>query len=1694
MLKKNVILLLLTFLTSLAQAQYGNEWIVPGQTYYKIQTAQNGMYAVQSSQLPLANGINSGTLQLWHRGIEQKIAIKNDLNGIFDSGDSIIFFGQLNDGTLDTKLYTPTTSQPHKYYNLYNDTTAYFLTWGSATVGKRITSDLTNTILTPESFHRAQILKIITDDYSQGMEYGENKQTYGDIGETWCSNKFNQGGLYVFDTLVSNVNTASGATFTIEAMVVGRNASYNRSVSVTINSSTPDTFPIFSSFNTSLFIKSYPVSLLSSPNLKITITAMNGVVVPAQNNFISVTYIKITYPQNTQIGGLTSKLFFPANSSVQSYDSIVWPSSSAPSVFDVTDKNNLTALNTTLNGTNLGVFVPAGVSQFMVMQSNAYLTVPSIKSVDLSPYGTTEDFLILTHELLMSEALNYAAYRASTAGGGHSVLTVDVDKIYNQFSYGEYSPTGIIGFCNYQADFNPNIKNLFIIGKGVDLSYIGNNGFYRKNSSYYTNNSNATLRTQNLIPPAGTPPSDILYSMKNISGQYIPRFAVGRLSAKDISTIDNYLGKVKEHELLPSDLLWRKQLIHLSGGNDAPQEALFLGYVNGYKSIVESSLFKGKVTHTYQKDLNTGAVDNAHIADDVNGGLNLVTFFGHSAYFVTDLDIGEVSQPSFGYNNKGKYPMLIINGCQSGQAYLNYSLTEDWINTAEKGAIAVMGMSDIGYTSPLDTYCSAMYKGLFNTDSLRSKPAGKVMQDVLKVTNYPYLDYPSIMQMNFHGDPEIKIYSPILPDYEISGDNDNPPRDDKPLLKCFVQSFDSKRVTAATDSFKIGIPIKNFGTYKDTVFFIQVSRTVNGKQTNFAQVLYSPVAFVDTVYFVIRGNSGTFYGLNQYTIVVDPASAGYPNGFIKEMRENNNTAELNYYMSQSAVICIFPKEYSIVHGQPVTFVAQATNLLLQQRDYYFELDTNYLFKSGFKKTGVVTSGSLVKWVDITLHTDNNKDSIVYYWRVRYNKIALGEDSSWGNSSFIYIKNSPDGWSQSVAPQFINDAQTKVYMDLTDSLWKFSGISIPLKLDIYGDGNGTNPVDLTNFKVGDNDLIFPGYYYEPCDLARQSNDVNSLKVNGIFAMTLNKNTLEYNLIPGLSGYPYTCGRFPKTVLNRFYTTDPSWQGYFQSWLNAIPAGDYIVIGTSGNASFSTWPAALKNDLLNNFAATNIKNVNDHQPYLLVAKKGAPLPITEKYSLNPNASIHLDSIITGKYNNGTIVSTRIGPATQWGTFYQRIYSKGQDEHLFKIVGEQLNGTIDTLNINFAFAKNAEGIDTLDLKPLIDVTKYPYIKLICVVYDSSASLDPPLLNRWQVIYHKSPEGSMNPFAAGLENYTIANKQEGANVCIPYEFDNIGDLSFDDSLKVEITAKSGNGVIIKDTIYLIHKDSLKLGQSFNFNYCLNTKGMSGNVTMTTFVNPNIQPEEYYSNNIITTSFDVIKDKIPPVIDVTFDGVHIMDGDLVSPSPLITITLNDNSKYLLITDPNDILIYFQSPGSSTQTQISTANNSNVTINGQSPGNSNTFSITYHPKDLPDGDYTIIVQGKDVNGNKSGQLYKVTFHVENASTISNFYPYPNPFSSSTRFVFTLTGRYIPDDLKIQIMTVTGKVVREITKEELGHIHIGNNKTDYAWNGTDEFGDKLANGVYLYHVIIKDKGDNFQHLETGGDKGFKKNYGKIYILR
>jgi flagellar hook assembly protein FlgD len=99
-------------------------------------------------------------------------------------------------------------------------------------------------------------------------------------------------------------------------------------------------------------------------------------------------------------------------------------------------------------------------------------------------------------------------------------------------------------------------------------------------------------------------------------------------------------------------------------------------------------------------------------------------------------------------------------------------------------------------------------------------------------------------------------------------------------------------------------------------------------------------------------------------------------------------------------------------------------------------------------------------------------------------------------------------------------------------------------------------------------------------------------------------------------------------------------------------------------------------------------------------------------------------------------------------------------------------------------------------------------------------------------------------------------------------------------------------------------------------------------------------------------------------------------------------------------------------------------------------------------------------------------------------------------VFTLTGSEIPDDFRIQIMTITGLLVGEIRMAELGPIRIGRNMTEFAWDGHDEFGDQLANGVYLYRVVAKKAdGSDFEFFEQNNIDGmFKHGLGKMVLMR
>jgi hypothetical protein len=286
---------------------------------------------------------------------------------------------------------------------------------------------------------------------------------------------------------------------------------------------------------------------------------------------------------------------------------------------------------------------------------------------------------------------------------------------------------------------------------------------------------------------------------------------------------------------------------------------------------------------------------------------------------------------------------------------------------------------------------------------------------------------------------------------------------------------------------------------------------------------------------------------------------------------------------------------------------------------------------------------------------------------------------------------------------------------------------------------------------------------------------------------------------------------------------------------------------------------------------------------------------------------------------------------------------------------------------------------------------------------------------------------------------------------------------------------------------------------YDIDTKPYSGLNTLLVDFNPdNDQPEEYHFNNFLYRNFFVKGDKFNPLLDVTFDGVHILNRDIVSSRPQITIKLKDESKSLALDDTSLIKVQIQYPDGSLKT-YKFDNDTMRFIPANISAGENTATINLSPSlSGDDEEYVLIVSGKDVAGNVAGELnYHIDFRVISKPMISNLLNYPNPFTTSTAFVFTVTGAVVPQNIRIQILTITGKIVREITKDELGPLHIGRNITEFKWDGTDMYGQKVANGVYLYRVLTNLNGKSLDKFTDNGDdtdKYFTKGYGKMYFMR
>jgi len=1736
-----------------AQAQsgaYGNEWIVPGQPYYKVKVWRDGLYRLDYAYLNQlgAGAVAPSQLQVWRRGKEVAV-YQGGNSAALDNSTFLEFFGQRNDAGLDKEFYKNVKDQANPFYSFYTDTAAYFVTWG-ARAGKRMAQP-TAAGGTPHGWRIQSGLKQWVGNYAEGP----TEQTYTYLPWIEAGEGFFQGFYYGasgpldLDSTLRAVATGPGVPNpTLETVVQGgfRDTKHRTTVQVYApgSNTAPRALSVLEYYG---YEHGYGRYQLQASDIGSDGSVRIGYAQAAQPpqqyaDVYRLSWCRVTAPQQNVWFSNRQQVFFrndsllagPATYEVDNIPNTV-------SGFDIHDPWNVQRIvptdAATLGSTGRRYVFPSATGQqtrrLLLADEARPLTPPPARRVNFRTIDPARpNFVIITHPKLMQAAGGvpnvaraYANYRASAAGGAYDTLMVTAPLLYDQFHYGERSVIALRHFALWLAAKSPaaQTKYLLLLGKGIspgsavtsttspDYSFGIGGGFDASQS--------ARQRGENgldLVPISTRSSSDLFLSSDWPNDNNVPALPTGRVVASTAQEAFDYLAKLKDYEaqINPNTLNpepWHKSFVHLGGGHDQAEIASFVGYLAKYKSRAERPLLGASVT-TYQRvfDASSPFVGKRNIASEVNAGLALITYFGHGSTTVFDLNIGDINDASEGYNNAKKYPVMMYNGCSAGAAFFNArTFATDWVLAPQKGAIGIMAESGYSYASLLDPAQNLTYQLLFNDPAWFGRPIAEVRREVIRRLQ-PTFDFrpvpgnlaatEQLLCTIWQGDPALRMYAPAKPDFIVSN-----------ATLALNPIAPDVAVTGASSRFTLSIGVSNPARITRDSVEIRVTRKYP-TATKLADEVYLfnnynnrkpfPQAFRrDTTYTITLTNpAGDFAGDNTFTVELD-----YRNK-VAELDETNNKATLTYSFLKRGLTLLTPTEFAVIASTRPRLVAQSNDPAGPVRGYDFQIDSVATFTSPALQAGSISAGTIAAWTPPRALTAK-ADSTVWYWRVRFTNPVPPEDTDWQVSSFRVIAGAvASGWSQSHSGQFNRDQLQGVAVAAPSNRWSFAGQLLPLVLRTAGGGR---PGSRFTFLIN-------GYGINTGSNVADVSTCGAKSPNLLLAV-FDPRTLKQITVPGSflqcgpAGQPFysfavdptnPASTAPDTLDN--LNNSAARRAQLLDFIGKVPDGAYVALVSENRLRYAdpNVAATLRQvaALLGSKVASTLKNGD---PWALVTRKQAsgsvllaeagpdPLSATPTYS----QSLTLNTSLSGPSQAGSVTSTLIGPAVKWQT-------------LFDVIKPETATSGYTLSLVGIDASNKATVLQPDIKTKnVDLTgypatTYPYMQLQLALRDSVNRV-PPQLKQWLLTYKGRPEGVVRRDLVAAAAYDSVSLKAQATtgtglIKFPVKFDIISQEAFASRLQTQVQVVNAATNLPVKTLPLLTatRDLLPGDSALTVNVSVDMRGLFGKFYVRVVVNPQLQPELYYFNNELRTATFTVRDgNLPPTLDVAVDGRHILDGELVAPRPVITMQLKDEDKLRLITDASFFTVLLQKQGGAAVPVNVNGPEVHFSVDNTS---GSLAKLEYQPglsAPLPDGVYTLSVQGRDASNISAGTVtYQVKFTVVNASQISNVYPYPNPVTSKAKFVFTVTGAELPRNMKIQIMTLTGRVVREIFMNELGPLHIGNNITDYAWDGTDQYGDRLANGTYLYRVAVDDPTGEFKKFTTAGDQAFKNDWGKLVLLR
>ena len=234
-----------------------------------------------------------------------------------------------------------------------------------------------------------------------------------------------------------------------------------------------------------------------------------------------------------------------------------------------------------------------------------------------------------------------------------------------------------------------------------------------------------------------------------------------------------------------------------------------------------------------------------------------------------------------------------------------------------------------------------------------------------------------------------------------------------------------------------------------------------------------------------------------------------------------------------------------------------------------------------------------------------------------------------------------------------------------------------------------------------------------------------------------------------------------------------------------------------------------------------------------------------------------------------------------------------------------------------------------------------------------------------------------------------------------------------------------------------------------------------------------YFDSVIVGgTAAGFVSDNSGPQIQIYMNDEKFVFGGMTDESPML---------YVKLKDENGINTVGNGIGHDLTGMLDENSQSSFVMNDFYEANLDDYQsgvVKYPLKNISAGRHSVTVKAWDVYNNSSDAYTEFVVATSESMALSHVLNFPNPFTSQTEFMFENNIASGTLKVKIEIYSVSGKLVKTIMTEInqsgsagcdvcTGVTNSGSFRVNgIMWDGNDDYGDPLAKGVYVYRVSVK----------------------------